>query len=216
MVKKESPKVATDGREIGARALATRQRLLEATEKLLARDGVLDLKLVDVTREIGSSPATFYQYFSDLDDVLVELADQVTVAAHELAATLDPSWSDVADYEKAHDFVKRYDAYWHDHDAVLRARNLKAEEGDARFRAKRSESQLLVMEALISIVEASVAAGRLPADTDSLTRSAGMLAMLERVTSFRRQIEGRGTTQARMHSTLAEILFHTLSGLSGH
>lgn len=212
----QEPTLATDGRPIGARAQATRQRLLEATEKLLARDGVLDIKLVDVTREIGSSPATFYQYFSDIDDVLAELADQVTDVARELAATLDRSWSTPADYDKALDFVRRYDTYWHDHDAVLRARNLKAEEGDARFRSKRSESQLLFMDALTAIIDASVAAGRLPTETDAVTRSAGMLAMLERVTSFRRQLESRGTTQDRMQQTLAEILFQTVSGMSGH
>ncbi len=211
---KDSQQLSTDGRPIGARAQATRERLLEATEKLLARDGVLELKLVDVTREIGSSPATFYQYFSDLDDVLIELADRVTGVARGLASRIDRSWNTPEDYDKALTFVQHYEVYWQDHEAVLRARNLKAEEGDPRFRAKRTESQLLVMEVLSEIVTNSIAAGRLPADTDPLTRSAGMLAMLERVTSFRRQLEVRGTTRDNMQRTLAEILFQTVSGLT--
>lgn len=207
------PKIASDGRTIGARALATRGRLLEATRKLLSRDGVLELKLVDVTREIGSSPATFYQYFSDIDDALLELCGEVEAAARELAESLDSSWSTVDDYGKAHAFVVSYADYWSEYDAVLRARNLKAEEGDPRFRSRRSKSQLLLMSALGNTVSDSVAAGRLPADTDALATTAAMLAMLERLTSYRRQLQARGTTPDALNHTLAAILFQTLSGV---
>ncbi len=41
---------AADGRITGERALATRRRLLDATESLLERNGVRDLKVVDITR----------------------------------------------------------------------------------------------------------------------------------------------------------------------
>ena len=56
--------LGADGRVLGTRAEGTRTRLLEATAKLLNEQGVLELKIVDITREIGSSPATFYQYLS--------------------------------------------------------------------------------------------------------------------------------------------------------
>ncbi|MDX2382241.1 MAG: TetR family transcriptional regulator [Acidimicrobiia bacterium] len=210
----ENGTVATDGRTIGARALATRRRLLDATKDLLARDGVLRLRLVDVTREVGSSPASFYQYFTDIDDALLVLSDEVEESTAELAAQLEKPWTSVDDYAGALAFVGAYVAYWEEHGAVLRARNLKAEEGDARFRAKRSESQLTIMDAMGALVSDSVSDGRLSAEVDSVAAAAGMLAMLERLTSYRRELAERGTTAEALNNTLARILFRTVSGIN--
>lgn len=69
---------AADGRVIGSRALATRRKLLDATAKLLQEQGILDLRVVDISRHIGSSPATFYQYFNDVDEAILELSKEAT------------------------------------------------------------------------------------------------------------------------------------------
>ncbi|MFM7069395.1 MAG: TetR/AcrR family transcriptional regulator, partial [Actinomycetes bacterium] len=53
---------AADGRVPGRRGLATRQRLLDHTAALLATTSYRDLTVVDIAREAGTSPATFYQY----------------------------------------------------------------------------------------------------------------------------------------------------------
>jgi len=210
----ENGTVATDGRTIGARALATRRRLLDATKDLLARDGVLALRLVDVTREVGSSPASFYQYFTDIDDALLVLSDELEESTVALAKQLGEPWSSIDDYGHALEFVAAYVDYWDEHGAVLRARNLKAEEGDARFRAKRSESQLVIMDAMGAMVAASIEAGRLSNEIDPIAATAGMLAMLERLTSYRRELEERGTTADALNHTLARILFRSVSGIN--
>lgn len=210
----ENGTVATDGRTIGARALATRRRLLDATKDLLARDGVLALRLVDVTREVGSSPASFYQYFTDIDDALLVLSDELEESTVALAKQLGEPWSSIDDYGHALEFVAAYVDYWDEHGAVLRARNLKAEEGDARFRAKRSESQLVIMDAMGAMVAASIEADRLSNEIDPIAATAGMLAMLERLTSYRRELEERGTTADALNHTLARILFRTVSGIN--
>ncbi len=210
----ENGTVATDGRTIGARALATRRRLLDATKDLLARDGVLGLRLVDVTREVGSSPASFYQYFTDIDDALLVLSDEVEESTVALAKQLGEPWASVDDYGHALGFVAAYVEYWDEQGAVLRARNLKAEEGDARFRAKRSESQLVIMDVMGAMVAASIEAGRLSNEIDPIAATAGMLAMLERLTSYRRELEERGTTAEALNNTLARILFRTVSGIN--
>jgi AcrR family transcriptional regulator len=69
---------AADGRVIGSRALVTRRKLLDATAKLLQEQGILDLRVVDISRDVGSSPATFYQYFNDVDEAILELAKEAT------------------------------------------------------------------------------------------------------------------------------------------
>lgn len=209
------PTVATDGREIGKRALATRRRLLDATLKLLASDGLFDLKLVDVTREIDASPATFYQYFSDVDDALLHLCDDVAAAAAELLPLLAEPWVIDADFAKAHAFVHAYIGYWDQHGPVLRVRNLKAEEGERAFRNKRRDTQVPQLEAFAELTRPNIDAGRLPTDADPIARAAAMLAMLERLTFYRDGLASRGTTNESLARTMARILFQTLTGLTG-
>ena len=98
--------LATDGRVIGERATATRQRLLDATLELLRRDGVLELKVVDITRDAGAAPATFYQYFSDLDAAILALSEIAIDDQAPLVEYLQPPWSSVDDLPRASAFVE--------------------------------------------------------------------------------------------------------------
>ncbi len=211
----EEAPVATDGRAIGKRAMATRRKLLDATRDLLERDGLFDLKLVDITRQIDASPATFYQYFTDIDDALLCLTDDVEAAALELLTLLEGPWESAADYSKSQEFVRAYISYWESHGPVLRVRNLKAEEGEQAFRKKRSDAQLPILEAFADIVRPNVTAGRLPADADAIARAAAMMAMLERLTFYRDGLASRGTSQEALINTMARILFQTLTGFAG-
>ena len=87
------PALASDGRVIGARAHRTRRRLLDATAKLLEERGALGLRVVDITREVGTSPATFYQYFRDVEDAVLVLADAVGEDLAPIGELLDRPWT---------------------------------------------------------------------------------------------------------------------------
>ncbi len=208
------PPVATDGREIGERAKATRRKLLDATRVLLTRHGFSDVRLVDITREIGASPATFYQYFTDIDDALLALSNEVTENSGALIELLEAPWAEPADYERAVAFIDAYIAYWADNRAVLRVRNLKAEEGNADFRRARSAAQLPLMQAISTKVENNMAAGRISADLDTQATAAAVLAMLERLTAYRAELSARGTGGAALETTLSRIVFQLVTGHS--
>src|SRR5947209_9300350 len=60
----EADVVAIDGRPLGRRAQQTRRRLLDATQELLESRSIRDVRVVDIARAVGTSPATFYQYFA--------------------------------------------------------------------------------------------------------------------------------------------------------
>src|SRR6188474_1880220 len=119
--------LAADGRVIGARAQHTRRRILETTARLLDERGVMELKVVDVTREVGTSPATFYQYFADVDAAILALADDAVEHERPLVEHLRPGWGGPDGPARARDFVDAYLKFWDEHHAVLRIRNLKAE-----------------------------------------------------------------------------------------
>lgn len=204
---------AADGRVIGDRAKATRQRLLDATVALLEREGVLELKVVDVTREIGAAPATFYQYFPDIDAAILALAEEARQDEQPLVKHLSPAWSTPADFERAQAFVEAYTLYWDEHNAVLRVRNLKAEEGDPDFRKTRTAAHLLLMNEMASMVEVGQQAGRVTETIDPVATAAAMLAMLERLLAYSSELQRRGPTRDSIRDTLTTVLFQTLSGL---
>ncbi len=74
---------AVDGRVPGRRGQATRTRLLEQALAMLASTSYRDLKVVDIARGAGTSPATFYQYFPDAEAALRALADDLVEEGRE-------------------------------------------------------------------------------------------------------------------------------------
>lgn len=100
-----------------------------------------DLKVVDIAREAGTSPATFYQYFTDVDAAIAELAG---VMAAEGATRLNELLADTAWVgDDAHDSVRALVAgflqFWDANRPLMSVIDLKAAEGEGRLRAARKE-----------------------------------------------------------------------------
>src|SRR5580698_556315 len=85
---------ATDGRVPGRRGLATRNRLLECTAELLATTAWRSIKVIDIARQAGTSPATFYQYFENVEQAILVLAEELMEGAAQLAELVDGTWTD--------------------------------------------------------------------------------------------------------------------------
>jgi AcrR family transcriptional regulator len=204
--------LGADGRVLGTRAESTRTRLLEATAKLLSESGVLDLRIVDITREVGSSPATFYQYFVDVDAAILALAELATADEAPLVSHLSAGWDGPEGLERARQFVDAYMTFWDDHSAVLRVRNLKAEEGNAAFREARSKANLLLIPAMGKMVEQAQSAGRLPETMHPFVTATAMIAMIERLLPYRNEIARRGAPASSLRDTLATLVYRSLTG----
>jgi len=204
--------VAADGRIIGERALATRRRLLEATESLLERDGVRDLKVVDISREIGAAPATFYQYFADIDAAILALADEAAKDAKELIELIDPAWSKPEDISKARAFLDAYVAHWRARHAALRIANLRADEGDERFRKSRVKAYLVLLDRMIDVVATAQQAGRIDKSLDAYTIGVSTQAMLERLMSYETSPRVKHARQRLDIDSVARMLFQALTG----
>lgn len=204
--------LGADGRVLGSRAETTRNRLLAATAKLLNEQGVLELKIVDITREVGSSPATFYQYFVDVDAALLALAEEATQDEIPLVSHFGHDWGADDGLERAAAFFDAYTKFWDDHNAVLRVRNLKAEEGDAAFRESRSRANLLVIGAMSKMVEQAHADGRLPESINPFVTATAMIAVIERLLTYRTEITRRGASAVAQRETVVALVHRSLTG----
>ena len=57
------------------------------------RHGVRDLRVVDIARAVGTSPATFYQYFRDVEEAVLALAEEVGEQTAPLGELLERPWT---------------------------------------------------------------------------------------------------------------------------
>jgi len=205
---------AVDGRVPGRRGLATRARLLEQTRELLYTTSYRDLKVVDIARGAGTSPATFYQYFPDAESALWALADELVGEGRERLTrpVRDGSWSGRAAYDTCERIAASFLEFWDEHRALLAVIDLAATEGDVRFREIRLQLLMSFTDALAEEVRGQRDAGRLPADLDPTATASVLVAMLAQVSGHRYGIERHGTTGAELQRALARLVYSGVTG----
>jgi len=204
--------VSIDGRRLGRRAQLTRRRLLDATAELLETTSILDLAVVDIARRVGSSPATFYQYFRDVEEAVLALSEEVGDELHELAGLLEMPWRGSAGLEAAQSLVDGFIDYWDRHRAVLRTRNLAAQEGDRRFRLVRNRALGVITNRLSDKIAEAKAAGRVSEGITPYAAAGALVAMMERMAAYHFEFEGRGVSRDAMVETMAHIVHQTVTG----
>lgn len=131
--------VASDGRVPGVRGRQTRRALLDSTSRLLRETSYRDLTVVQIAKDAGASAATFYQYFPDVEQAILYLAEEVVEDVTRLTEPLSPeSWDPDAPLEASEELTRRFLEFWKEHEALLKVVNLAIVEGDRRFRRVRN------------------------------------------------------------------------------
>ena len=207
--------VALDGRPLGKRGAATRRRLLDATARQLESHGIRDLRVVDIAREVGSSPATFYQYFRDVEEAVLVLSDEVGEDLAPVGELLARPWKGDAGLGLARRMVEEFLRYWDGHRAVLRTRNLAAQEGDQRFRDVRNRWLMPLTEGVAAKVREAQADGKVGEGVVPIAAAAALVAMLERMAAFHTDLESLGASRTDVVETTARIIFQTVTGETG-
>jgi AcrR family transcriptional regulator len=203
--------IAQDGRPLGARALRTRAKLLECTQALLTEQPFRDASVVEIARRAGTSPATFYQYFADVEEAALELA---SAAAEEVPAILAPlaaSWSGPSGLDAARSVVDAFIRHWDQHHAALLFRNAAAEQGDRRFQNVRIRALHPVLQVLAKKIEATRGDEK-TAGVHPIAAAAALAAILERLAAYHRELEILGVSRDQLVETCARILHQIVTG----
>ena len=204
---------AADGRVPGRRGRATRHRLLECTKDMLESSSYRDLKVIDIAREAGTSPATFYQYFADVEVAILVLAEEMSRDAARLPELVRKgTWKGRAGYDLALEVVDAFLDFWDRHRSVLRVVDLNTEEGDQRFRQIRSRLLAAVNEALADVFELHRAEGRHPPEVDPRAAAGALVSMLAHVAQHRYGFEFWGIRTADARVAMARHLFWGVTG----
>ncbi len=208
------------GRPLGPRAQNTRVRILDATVVLLDQKPMRDLRVIDIARRIGSSPATFYQYFKDVEDVVLHLASRVSEFTPELVELIRGDWSGRAGHERGRKLAEVVISHWDRYAPILRVRNNACDEGDIAFRELRFGTLMPIVRAFAEVITASQAAAREHAETagsevsgewlgghlDPMMGAVALASVLERLSMYHGSIEELGGTREDLIETLATLL----------
>jgi AcrR family transcriptional regulator len=206
--------MAQTGRVLGPRALKTRQRLLDATAELLSDRSVLDIAVVEIARKAETSPATFYHYFKEVEDAVLQLARQ---AAEEMPAVLeliDGPWDDARGFDTARAIAEAFMQHWEAHHTVLLIRNLAADKGDPRFAKVRREALSPVLERLAERIAEAQRSGRVSDSLHPFAAAAALGSLLEKLSAHAGELAHRGISRDELIDTCAGILHQTVTGRS--
>lgn len=130
-----------------AKSQVTRKKLCSATARLLDKKPLRLIKVSDITQIAAVAPSTFYIYFADVEEAVLAAISEIQADQPELdiiIAALTPETLE----QGIKNFVKAYIAFWDDHFAILRTRNLAADEGEPRFREARAKMIAPTLQAL--------------------------------------------------------------------
>ncbi|MFI8180758.1 TetR/AcrR family transcriptional regulator [Actinacidiphila glaucinigra] len=202
-----------DGRVAGRRGQATRQKLLDCLGEMLSTSPYRDVKVIDVARMAGTSPATFYQYFPDVEGAVLELAEEM---AKEGAALTDlaagRSWAGKSGATAAEELVEGFLSFWRKHDAILRVVDLGAAEGDKRFYKIRMKILNPLTNSLSDSIKELQGKGRVDKDVSPAAVAGSLVAMLAAVAAHQKGFQSWGVKQAELKPNLSLLVHLGVTG----
>jgi AcrR family transcriptional regulator len=214
----------TDGRVPGERGRQTRQRLLDATVELLATTSWRSVKVTDIARQAQTSPATFYQYFANVEQAIQVLAEGMVDQAGQLADLVGGDWSEGASWQTALTVTEGFLGYWEDNRAVFRVVDLATEEGEGQLRGIRVRALNAVTVALAQVIATAspspdggvggptAGATCSPAGSDPMAVAGTLVAMFASVSAHRYGFEFWGIRTRNLIDTQARTLHWAVTG----
>ncbi len=202
----------TDGRVPGHRGRATRQRLLECTAELLVATPWRSIKVIDIARRAGTSPATFYQYFENVEAAITVLAEELVEGVGLLAGLVDGDWSEEAGWATSVAVVEGFMEYWERNRAVFRVVELTTVEGDLRFQGLRVRALNAVTVTLARVIANNGDGSRSPVGADPMAAAGTLIAMLAQVAGHRYGFEFWGIRTASLVDSQARLLHWAVTG----
>ncbi len=189
----------------GTRGQLTRQKLLDQTRNLLDQNGFRGLRVADIAREAGTSPATFYQYFGDIEDALLALLEQLVADVDTQLHAVAERYRATPSAEELESFANELSAgfveVWAKHRSLIRVVELQAGEAEARLKDVRRT----LLNGVNDSLEAILASFGRTAD-EARPASFVLVAMLANVAAHQEGMISAGVERDALISAMADQL----------
>lgn len=199
-----------DGQPLGNKGTDTRRSLIEAARRLMHRISPLQITATAISREANTAPATFYVYFSGVEDVLWALCDLVTEDTTDLFS--DPLFLRRPERLNADalQLVKGYSAIWSKHSVILSYRNLEADRGNARFNLLLTRTGLPIMQGLCDRIVEVAPPDRPIRRRDANAEAVVIVAALDRLSAAVLLYPEQSVMPDVLHRAVARVIVRSL------
>jgi AcrR family transcriptional regulator len=178
---------------------ATQRRIKDALHRIIKRVKLSDVSVLGVAEEAGVSPATFYRYYRDVEHVAQALCMELIHDLDRAAEFAESDWLGPRGEGAALAFVEEFLAHWRRNKAILRMRNLKAEEGDPFFEDLRVH---MLRRSTTALVRRMRGPGVPRGAPEPSVVGNLLVGMLERAGAYQDLYRGGAETVARVAASL--------------
>lgn len=189
------------GQRLGKKGRDTRERIIAATQRLLAGPPEKQISLSAVAREASLAMTTLYLYFTDLVELLLAVLEPVMASAEEShIALLRTYWPDSTLDGHCLEYVNAFHDYWVKHARLLHLRNNFADNHDERMSQQRIAASVPMIELIIRQMGGQVTAGSPPTSTPIAAMATALHLGVERLVTV--------TTSGIMTSRAEDMSMH--------
>ena len=176
---------------------------------MLEQKPLLELKVADITNASAVAPSTFYIYFADIHEAALGALETVARDRPDLESRVQAiGQGDTR--RRVRLVLNDYLAFWDDHYAILRMRNLAADEGDRRFRDVRATMLMPMIEAIAAKI--TEFRGPEPGGVPALALATLLCGAMERLASIiRLNRTGPQLTRRRMIDAMVLMMSETIN-----
>ena len=200
------------GQEMGDKGSKTRAKILRATESLIAKRSITELKVSEIGSLAGVSSSTFYLYFQTVLEAALAVANETNQSSSELMEILNRDWTHENVLKNAQQFVKEYVSFWTKHASILRIRNFSADEGDRRFFDARRQSVEPIHFALQAKLTHFQSIDKTAPTLHPPSTASVLLALLERTAAIVLLPSAHKATRSRQIEVVTFMLVSTMVG----
>lgn len=193
-----------NGQRLGRKGRDTRDRILAATNELLAEPGDDSaISLSAVARKASLGMTSLYLYFNDLTELLLAVLEPVMATAEDAyVALLREHWSDEQLGVRTLAFVTAYHAFWVKHSRILHLRNHMSDKQNERMMVHRVASAQPVMRLMIEQMDGDLT----QPDSPAFSMASALMTGLERVVT----VTTDASLQNMLHSPVSLARVHLL------
>ncbi len=140
-----------NGQRLGRKGRDTRDRIIAATNELLAGSLDAPISLSAVARQASLGMTSLYVYFTDLTELLLAVLEPLSADAEATYLRhLRARWPDESLNAHCLEFVTALHGFWHRNSMILHLRNSMADQRDERMMIHRVQAAQPVIGLLVS------------------------------------------------------------------
>lgn len=200
------------GRKLGPRAIETRQKLLDATLRLLDERSILDVSVAEIARQIGSVPSLFYHYFKDVEEATQHIARDAANEMPAMVALIEGGLDGEDGLQRARCLVEGYIEHWEHFRGALLFRNQAADRGDPTFHGMRRNALGPLIDELRNLIEQSQEAGRVAKDIHPYLAASALVSILESLSAHADRVHRFDASRKQLVDTCARMIYSTVTG----